>query len=78
MDMLVYRASRQEWEWLWRGTGASWDHLLAGVGKSCFGGAGQVSWVGLIHRGNAWVVCTVLARLLEGDRKVLASARPAR
>lgn len=29
-------------------------------------------------RGNAWVVCTVLARLLEGDRKVLASARPAR
>lgn len=78
VGMLVCRAGRQEWEWLWRGTGASWGHLLAGVGKSCFGGAGQVGWVGLILRGNAWVVGTVLARLLEGDRKVPASASPAR
>lgn len=78
VGMLVCRAGRQEWEWLWRGTGASWSHLLARVGKSCFGGAGQVGWVGLILRGNAWVVGMVLARLLEGDRKVPASASPAR
>ena len=54
VGMLVCRAGRQEWEWLWRGTGASWSHLLARVGKSCFGGAGQVGWVGLRLREEAW------------------------
>lgn len=37
-----------------------------------------MGWVGLILRGNAWVVGMVLARLLEGDRKVPASASSAR
>lgn len=78
VGMLVCSAGPQEWERLWRGTGASWGHLLAGVGKSCFGGAGQVGWVGLMLRGDTWVVWTVLASLTEGDRKVPASASPAR
>lgn len=78
VGMSVCSAGPQEWERLWRGTSASLGHLLAGVGKSCFGGAGQVGWVGLILSGDAWVVHTVLARLTEGDRKVPASASPAR
>lgn len=75
VGMFVCSAGPQEWERLWRGTGASWGHLLAGVVKSCFGGAGQVGWVGLILRGMpGWCIQCQLGcqRVTERCLPVLA------
>lgn len=50
----------------------------AGWGRQELRWRSRAGGLGGADRGDAWVVHTVLARLTEGDRKVPASASPAR